>query len=576
MTDAVSSCNSSLSLDSTKPALLILGAGLMQRPAIQAAKSLGCQVVLVDGNPQALCVPEADLFVHLDLKDKEGIRELAVQLLSQGSLQGVFTAGTDFSATVSYVGEACGFTVHSYQAACNASDKALMRSCFQRASVPSPAFAEVASPEGQFQSQPENKLESQLEALLSENPLFHQYPLVVKPVDNMGGRGCRLAASQQELVEAIHDAQANSRSGRAIVEEYMEGPEFSIDALVYNGTVTVCGFADRHIFFPPYFIEMGHTIPTAISPKDRLALIATFVKGIHALGLTCGAAKADIKLTPKGPMIGEIAARLSGGYMSGWTFPYSSDFFLTQQAAVLALGREPSLLLERRRPVEALPKNLPFTVYEVDSKRYCGERAWISIPGKVKAIRGLEKARSCAGVQDVLPRTQVGDAVAFPRNNVEKCGNILATDTSWEEAASKAQQAVKTIVLQLEPHQEETEAFLAPGHLRQENAFPPAAFILPNQQREEFVSYLSSRQGDFDPTKPLMEQFPSCLLPCLDTLVDWNYRSLRETVLLAQEILDADLACCKKTPSLVRMWQACILGGVQGLLYVIESSCQEN
>lgn len=81
MTNTISSCNSSLSIDSMKPSILILGAGLMQRPAIQAAKSLGCQVVLVDGNPQALCVPEADLFVHLDLKDKEGIKELALQLL---------------------------------------------------------------------------------------------------------------------------------------------------------------------------------------------------------------------------------------------------------------------------------------------------------------------------------------------------------------------------------------------------------------------------------------------------------------------------------------------------------------
>ena len=419
MTSAVSSCNSSPSLDSSKPSLLILGAGLMQRPAIQAAKSLGCQVVLVDGNPQALCVPEADLFVHLDLKDKEGIKELALQLLSQGSLQGVFTAGTDFSATVSYVGEACGFSVHSYQAACNASDKALMRGCFQKASVPSPGFTEMAS-------------------CFSEHDVLHQYPLVVKPVDNMGGRGCRLAGNQQELVAAIQDAQAHSRSGRAIVEEYMEGPEFSIDALVYNGTVTICGFADRHIFFPPYFIEMGHTIPTSICQKDKLALIATFVEGIHALGLTCGAAKADIKLTPKGPMIGEIAARLSGGYMSGWTFPYSSDFFLTQQAELIALGREPAALLERRRPVEGLPENLPFTVYEVASTQYCGERAWISIPGKVKAFHGLERARACAGVKDVLPRAKIGDTVTFPRNNVEKCGNILAVDTSWEGAVSKA------------------------------------------------------------------------------------------------------------------------------------------
>ena len=57
--------------------------------------------------------------------------------------------------------------------------------------------------------------------------------------------------------------------------------------------------------------------------------------------------------------------------------------------------------------------------------------------------------------------------------------------------------------------------------------------------------------------------------------MDWNYRSLRETLLLAQEILDAQIqdgSSGKSNPSLVRLWQSCILGGVQGLLYVIESS----
>lgn len=573
---AVSSCIPSSSVDisagtkwpaTKRPALLVLGAGLMQRPAIEAAKSLGCSVVLVDGNPHALCVPEADTFVHLDLKDREGIKELALALRSQGALQGVFTAGTDFSSTVSYVGEACGFSVHSYRAACNASHKALMRGCFKAAGVPSPEFAEVPSSVPTLNAIPES--------------LLRNYPLVVKPVDNMGGRGCRLVHDRQGLLEAVQDAQSNSRSGRAIVEEYMEGPEFSIDALVYNGTVTICGFADRHICFPPYFVEMGHTIPTAASPADQLALIATFVEGIHALGLTCGAAKADIKLTPKGPMVGEIAARLSGGYMSGWTFPHSSGFFLTQQAAAIALGREPAELLKRRHLVAGLPQMLPFTVYQVESTAYCAERAWVSIPGTVAAVHGLDRAGQCPGVRDVLPRSTAGDKVVFPRNNVEKCGNILAVDATYQGAADKAQAAVKSLVIQLEPNRAETDAFLSVPltQLRQGTSFPPAAFVLPPPLEQEFARYLSSRQGDFNPEQRLLEQIPSCLRPYLNSLFDWNYRSLEETVLLAQEVLGAKVATatsCGAAISLARLWHSCILGGVQGLLYVIESSCQEK
>ena len=141
-----------------------------------------------------------------------------------------------------------------------------------------------------------------------------------------------------EAVTSVAAAAENSRSDTVIIEEYMEGPEFSIDALVYDGTFTVTGFAVRHIKYPPYFIEIGHTMPCQIDEKMHNQLISVFALGAKALELTCGAAKADIKFTKNGPMIGEIAARLSGGYMSGWTFPYASDLNLTKQGILIAAG----------------------------------------------------------------------------------------------------------------------------------------------------------------------------------------------------------------------------------------------
>ena len=143
-----------------------------------------------------------------------------------------------------------------------------------------------------------------------------------------------------EFIPAVEKAIANSRSGRAIFEEYMDGREFSIDSLVINGNVTITGFAERHIYYPPYFIEMGHTMSAELTENEYNLLRSEFVKAVHALGLTNGVAKADIKLTSKGAMIGEIAARLSGGYMSGWTFPYASGINLTRQALLIALGEK--------------------------------------------------------------------------------------------------------------------------------------------------------------------------------------------------------------------------------------------
>ena len=121
--------------------IVILGAGLMQKPAILSAKGLGFHTVVVDADSKAVCVELADEFYKIDLKDKEGILELCTRLKdSADGLEGVFTAGTDFSASVSYVCEKLGLPAHSFEAAVNASVKTQMRACFEKNGVPSPKF----------------------------------------------------------------------------------------------------------------------------------------------------------------------------------------------------------------------------------------------------------------------------------------------------------------------------------------------------------------------------------------------------------------------------------------------------
>ena len=205
-------------------AVIILGAGLMQKPAICAAKELGFKTVVADGNPDAVCSKMADIFEPVDLKDKDGLVQLAEKIKEKGMvIAGVFTAGTDFSANTAYVAEHLGLFGHRYESCLNASNKVRMRECFKKNGVPSPEFEEVD----------ENRLEELL--ILAKNNKI-SFPKVIKPVDNMGGRGCRLVRSEEELRPAVSCAINNSRTKKAIFEDYMEGAEFSIDALIYNGT----------------------------------------------------------------------------------------------------------------------------------------------------------------------------------------------------------------------------------------------------------------------------------------------------------------------------------------------------
>ena len=530
--------------------ILILGAGLMQKPAIFAAKHLGFKAVVVDANKNAVAVPLADEFFPVDLKDRAALLELAEKLNENGELKGVFTAGTDFSASVSYVAENLGLPAHSFEAALNASDKVRMRACFEKACVPSPKFQELTE-----------------DSLPQVSTI--EFPKVVKPCDNMGGRGCRLVRNQNEFLPAVSNAIQNSRSHRAIFEDYMEGAEFSIDSIVYNGTLTITGFADRHIFYPPYFIEMGHSLPSKVDLKIKNELIATFALGIKALGLTCGVAKADIKYTKNGPMIGEIAARLSGGYMSGWTFPYASGMNLTEEAMKIAVGKEPDYLLSNRvslpwQPHESVKgKAQPFELYEITNTLVSAERAWLSIPGTVSKIYGLSEVKQIYGVRDVLPRSKEGDKVNFPRNNVEKCGNIIAVGINHAQAYKSAEDAVSEIVLRLKAHNPETEAFLSGKNEIDEEGFPVSAFTFcPKNENSITVG-----EGTKIPASAKTIAFlPENLIPLADSIKDWNHRSLRKTLEKFDEICPDHGELDGKT-----FWQAVLRGGIQGALYVADN-----
>jgi len=515
----------------------------MQGPAIRIAKELGLFTVVADGSSEAPCVPMADRFEQIDLKDKEGIEALARSLQSSGGLAGIMTAGTDFSATVAWTAERLGLPGIPYEAALNASDKARMRACFKKAGLPSPEFTAIT------------------EAELQDKPPL-SFPLVVKPVDNMGGRGCRRVDTIEEYREAAAEAIHFSRSGRAIVEAFMDGPEFSVDAIVYQGEITICGLADRHIFYPPYFIEMGHTMPTTIAPEQQEALLETFCAGARALGLagdkSVGAAKGDIKLTPSGPMIGEIAARLSGGYMSGWTYPYSSGAEPVRAAILGAIGRRPDCLVPLKSWTSA-------------------ERAFISIPGTVKAISGIDAARSRPFVKDLFLRSAEGGRVDFPRNNVTKCGNIISAAPDRASAVEAAESAARGILIRLAPSDPETEKFLSNAG----TDFPPDAYPLGPELKAALAALPDTK------IRGQMEDLHIVSFPAFQNsgLKDYAGRGVAEALEAVRELsglklseINAENAIkTQKTSDNNRnnflgrpFWSALARGGYQGALYYIE------
>jgi biotin carboxylase len=519
-----------------KRRILILGAGIMQGPVIRIAGEMGLETVVVDGDPAAPCRERADRFECIDLKDKEGIEALARGLQAEkGGLGAVITAGTDFSASVAWVAERLGLPGIPYQAALDASDKERMRRCFQEAGLPSPSFI-VRRDTDPF------------------TPPF-PFPVVVKPVDNMGSRGCRRVDAREELGAAVEGALGFSRSGRVIVEEYMEGPEYSVDAVLDRGEVRICGLADRHIFFPPYFVEMGHTMPAELEGDGREALIGTFIQGIQALGIREGAAKGDLKLTRRGPMIGEIAARLSGGYMSGWTYPYSSGVEGIRGAILAALGEDVGDLSPRRHWTSA-------------------ERAFISIPGRIREVRGLEEAGAVPFVRDVFCRIKGGAEVRFPENNVGKAGNVISAAPDRMRAVEAAEGAVNRILLRLDSPHPATDSFLQTP-LR--DSFPPNAFTADSALLSVLEGIPEDRPPASAPNQApsgasffYIYPFPELLSR---NLRDYTGRTVGESLEAVRALTGLPLPI-RASPEPGRLgrafWAALIRGGYQGGTYAVD------
>jgi biotin carboxylase len=507
---------------------MILGAGVMQGPAIRIANEMGLESVVVDGSKDAPCAGEAAIFEQIDLKNKEKITELALRLKAEhGGLSGVMTAGTDFSATAAWVAEHTGLPGNTYSAALNASDKGRMRQCFKKAGVPSPEFFVTGKK--------------------TPAPPPFPYPVVVKPIDNMGGRGCKRANNETELRRALDEALKFSRAGQAIVEEYMDGPEYSVDAIVYGGKITICGLADRHIFFPPYFIEMGHTMPSKLESETASMLLETFKTGVRSLGLTLGAAKGDIKLTSKGPMIGEIAARLSGGYMSGWTYPYSSGAEPTKAAILAALGRlnadDPQGLRRERDWVSA-------------------ERAFISIPGLVNTIKIMESAENNKYVKNIFFRAHERERVIFPENNVSKCGNVISAAPDRKDAVTAAEEAARGILIRLAPHDTATDIFLSADE--DASNWPPSAFSVSEDVRKALAALPS---GKPDLRRAAIAPFPALL----DRgAVDYAGRSVAESLEAVRTLTGLPLPLDREGSFGREFWTALLRGGYQGAAYILD------
>jgi len=410
-----------------KEYIVCIGGGLLQVKLIEEVSKMGYKSIVFDMDSSCPGSKIADLFFPISTRDYENIiRTLKEKELIDKVLTAI-TVGTDMSYTVAKINEIVAPFLVSPEVTEKTTNKFLMRETLKENGINVPEF---------FLCTSLNEAEEAFRNLKSKGKR-----VVIKPVDNMGARGVREITKEEELKDAFVEAINYSLSKKILIEEFLEGEELSIDAIVYKGDIIITGVADRIIEYPPYFVETGHIMPTNL-PNDKVELaLNEFKMAIKKLGIQNGAAKGDVKVSNDKAYIGEIASRLSGGFMSTHTFPYSTGINLMRNILLIHLGKEPE-------------------IGNYEYKYTAIERAIIPYKGIVKSIEGVEEAKKLESIKDVIIKVKVGDEILEPKNNLDKAGNIIAIGKTREEAIRNVNRAITTVKIRTEIPQNSTKIIL--------------------------------------------------------------------------------------------------------------------
>jgi len=403
-----------------KKNILIIGAGPNQLPAIQMAKRRGLGMVVTDADPQAVGFVLADAHGVASTRDVEGTIAYARSIQDSLGLDGVMTMASESAVTVAGVAQALGLPGLDPQAALRASQKIVRQECFHRCGVPAPRFAAAASID---------------EAIALAGDLG--WPVVVKPADGAGSRGVQKVSAPEEMAAAVREIAAHSKTAHFLIEEFLVGSEHSIEGIVIDGEIHWTGFSDRNYdkkeIYPPFFLEDGDTLPSALQEETMAAAKEAAAAAVRALGIDWGPVKGDILIDRNGPRMLEMAARLSGDYFCNETVPLHNGVNLVDEVMSLSLG-------------EAVdPRDLEAKFNRGVALRYLWPK-----PGKINAIRGIDRARAMPGVHFFRwePRWSaigVGSVITPARSMGERVGSVMAYGETRAEAVRSAEAAVRVI-----------------------------------------------------------------------------------------------------------------------------------
>lgn len=307
--------------------IAVIGANEFQDPLIRKAKEMGFETHVFAWEAGDVGERTADVFHPISIIEKEEIWQVCRKL----GVAACCSIGSDLAThTVNYIQRRLGNPCNPEITDTIATNKYEMRRALRAAGIACPGFLRVSAVPS----------EAELTGLT--------YPLIVKPTDRSGSRGVFRADDYAGLCSAVPQAIDSSFEKSAIVEEYIDGPEYSCEGISFGGEHHLLALTKKHTTGAPHFIETGHDEPSDIPLPAQAEIFSVIRRALDALHIEVGASHAEFRLTPEGGLrIIEIGARMGGDCIGSDLVYLSTGIDFTAAVIDTACGRAPDLTPKR-------------------------------------------------------------------------------------------------------------------------------------------------------------------------------------------------------------------------------------
>lgn len=389
--------------------IMVLAAGLLQIDVIEKAKSMGYYVLAVDGNPKAPGFNVADKAICADIVNEEAMLKIA----RDEHVDGVIHPCSEVSmAVMGRINDELGLSGISREQAICATNKHLMRKAFEKGNAPSPKSILAQDAEDAW-----NRLQNEFDT-----------DAILKPSRNSGSRGIAKVSRHMDkgdFIRAYDEALSESRDHSVLIEQFIEGPEFSIEMIVWRGDIHVLTVTDKKTTGAPHFVELGHNQPSCFSDAEVETLKAAAIAGVRALGVDNCACHAEAKLMNGKAYLMEVGARLGGDFISTELTHLSTGIDMVAAAIDVALGVEPDLSAKEE------PKG-------VCIRYFCPK------PGKLVSISNTEVLNNPhVYLWEIYPKE--GDVIPAVTSSLCRSGHVIVTENTPQKAIELAEKLIESV-----------------------------------------------------------------------------------------------------------------------------------